>query len=172
MTLLSYPIKVTFFWGKVPVLPGPGLSFSLTSCQHSPNTPHNHVSFSTYTCFQTSMHLITYAAHYTWNILPLFSLPQWIPLKTLGHVTPLLEDLTDSSKLVFHKLLVFPSYSVGTFTIKLIMSCTCYVMYINISIFPSCLWTPWEYALWLNDLSSLIFYQRTKCMIILSWLNE
>lgn len=128
MPLPSYPRKVTYSseanTSRDPVLPGPGLSLSLISCPHSPDTPHTHIHSPLVARFPTSGHLLTHAASYACNAL---LSQQWSPLKTLvcHLVTPLLEDLTDTSRWVFHDLLVFPLYSVGTFPIKLITLYTC-----------------------------------------------
>lgn len=79
MLPFSYPKKVIYSSvanpSQDPVLPGPGLSFSLISCQRSSNTPRSHVLSPPAARFHTSMHLITPAACYACNVL-LPPLPQ------------------------------------------------------------------------------------------------
>lgn len=98
-----------------PVLPGPGLSFSLISCQRSPNTPRAHVLSPPAARFHTSMHLITQAACYACSVLlpPLRQENSTQNPHKCHLITRLLEDFTDTSRLIFHNLLVFPLSSVG-----------------------------------------------------------
>lgn len=79
MLPFSHPKKVVYSSvanpSQDPVLPGPGLSFSLISCQRSLNPPPSHVLSPPAARFHTSVNLITPAACYACNVL-LSLLPQ------------------------------------------------------------------------------------------------
>lgn len=94
MPLFSYPEKVIYSSeanpSQDPVLSGSGLSFSLISCQHSPNPCTQPLGCA---CFHTSMHLITHVTCYACSVLlpplllsELHSRPQYMSLDylTLG----------------------------------------------------------------------------------------
>lgn len=128
MPLFSYPEKVIYYSetnpSQAPVLPGSGHSFSFISCQHPQTLPivcTRPLGLHVYTCIQSLMSLVMFVV---FSPLPC-SLNSTQDFGICHLITSVLEDLTNTSKLVFHKFLVFVWYSVGTFTLNLITLYTC-----------------------------------------------